>query len=59
MKKQILDLGKALNKAEQKTINGGYMPATCEELGWNEYTCNYVQMHNGGMSTDPNYAKCC
>ncbi len=23
MKKQILNLGKALNKAEQKTINGG------------------------------------
>ncbi|MBL4642627.1 MAG: hypothetical protein JKY44_03440 [Flavobacteriaceae bacterium] len=26
MKKQILNLGKALNKAEQKEINGGYMP---------------------------------
>ncbi len=25
MKKQILNLGKALNKAEQKQINGGYM----------------------------------
>ena len=26
MKKQILNLGKALNKAEQKQINGGYPP---------------------------------
>ena len=26
MKKQILNLGKALNKAEQKQINGGYAP---------------------------------
>ena len=24
MKKQILNLGKALNKAEQKSINGGF-----------------------------------
>lgn len=27
MKKQILNIGKALNKAEQKTINGGHMLA--------------------------------
>jgi hypothetical protein len=26
MKKQILNLGKALNKAEQKTIKGGTLP---------------------------------
>lgn len=26
MNKNILNLGKALNKAEQKTINGGNMP---------------------------------
>ncbi|MCT4699666.1 hypothetical protein [Tenacibaculum haliotis] len=26
MKKQILNLGKALNKAEQKQVNGGYIP---------------------------------
>lgn len=26
MKKQILNLGKALNKSEQKIINGGFIP---------------------------------
>ncbi len=26
MKKQILNLGKALNKGEQKAINGGFFP---------------------------------
>ncbi len=26
MKKQILNLGKALNKAAQKSINGGFLP---------------------------------
>ena len=26
MKKQILYLGKALNKVEQKQVNGGYIP---------------------------------
>lgn len=29
MKKQILNLGKTLNKTEQKQINGGY-PMQCE-----------------------------
>lgn len=28
MKKQILNLGKALNKVEQKEINGGGLPKT-------------------------------
>lgn len=31
MKKTILNLGKALSKAEQKLINGGYMFPDCEE----------------------------
>ncbi|MEX6626208.1 hypothetical protein [Tenacibaculum salmonis] len=26
MKKSILNLGKALNKTEQKNVNGGYVP---------------------------------
>jgi uncharacterized protein VirK/YbjX len=30
MKKSILNLGKALNKAEQKSINGGYPALPCE-----------------------------
>lgn len=29
MKKQFLNLGKALNKAEQKSINGGYASEFC------------------------------
>jgi hypothetical protein len=33
MKKQILNLGKVLNKAEQKEVNGGYpaLPCECED----------------------------
>jgi hypothetical protein len=31
MKKQILNLGKALNKAEQKLINGGYKAGMCKD----------------------------
>jgi hypothetical protein len=31
MKKQILNLGKALNKAEQRSINGG-QGLTCAEI---------------------------
>ena len=31
MKKQILNLGKALNKAEQSEINGGYI-YTCQQF---------------------------
>ncbi|RKF02904.1 hypothetical protein C8N26_2551 [Tenacibaculum lutimaris] len=29
MKKQILNLGKALNKVDQKAINGGYIEGPC------------------------------
>ncbi len=46
MKNSILNLGKALNKAEQKTVNGGAAPVCtgneiacfCPELGW---FCSY------------------
>jgi len=30
MKKQLLHLGKALNKAEQKSINGGFVALQCK-----------------------------
>ncbi|CAL2087607.1 protein of unknown function [Tenacibaculum sp. 190524A02b] len=49
MKKQILNLGKSLNKVEQKLINGGGAPgvpgdATQEELyQWCIDTCNWKQ----------------
>ncbi len=40
MKKQFLNLGKALNKAEQKQINGGVIdcPSECQTaLGCSKY----------------------
>ena len=51
MKKQILNLGKALNKAEQKQINGGYMP----ECYTNE-DCNQGEVCHLSSATcfDPN-----
>ena len=56
MKKSILNLGKALNKANQKQINGGKMEATCEELGWNEVSCANVGPED---QPDYNYQRCC
>jgi hypothetical protein len=32
MKKQMLNLGKILNKSDQKEINGGTMFASCADL---------------------------
>ncbi|WP_299889783.1 hypothetical protein [uncultured Lacinutrix sp.] len=57
MKKSILNLGKTLNKAEQKAINGGGMGMSCEELGWNETTCANGWDPEG--QPDSNYFKCC
>ncbi|MEO9571154.1 MAG: hypothetical protein ABJH82_12495 [Polaribacter sp.] len=34
MKKQILNIGKALNKAEQKSINGGWIPDLSKACGY-------------------------
>jgi len=34
MKKQLLHLGKALNKAEQKSINGGWIPDLSQACGY-------------------------
>ena len=39
MRKSILNLGKALNKAEQKVINGGAMLASCADL-YKGLNCN-------------------
>jgi hypothetical protein len=35
MKKQFLNLGKALNKAEQKSICGGWDPSRCYDVYYN------------------------
>ncbi len=40
MKKSILNLGKALNKAEQKTVNGGKTQDLCTNCGY--YTPNMM-----------------
>ncbi len=50
MKKSIFNLGKALDKAEQKTINGGRMQCdtngdrVCEDFGWKcaETYCRFI-----------------
>lgn len=46
MKKQFLNLGKALNKAEQKEVNGGRgkLPELCEIVDGVVYVC-YPPMH--------------
>ncbi len=42
MKKQILNLGKALNKAEQKEVNGGgRKPELCEVVNGQVYVCYF------------------
>jgi len=57
MKKQILSLGKALNKAEQKEVKGKGMGISCLELGWNENTCE--RGWNPEDTTMASYFKCC
>ena len=57
MKKQILNLGKALHKADQKEINGGYIMPDCEDVGWGDYQCSLAE-HNPPIY-DKWYRKCC
>ncbi len=38
MKKQILNIGKALNRVEQKTINGGKIPDLNRACGYVVFT---------------------
>ena len=41
MKKSILNLGKTLNKVEQRTVNGGFNNQnSCERMGGTWYQCN-------------------
>ena len=54
MKKSILNIGKALNKAEQKSINGGGGKGPCP------CTTNYTSLPGGGNfcsypGSDPNF----
>jgi hypothetical protein len=51
MKKQFLNLGKALNKAEQKSINGGVLNSEgCDHT----YACQYDEIcTNGGCVKKP------
>ncbi len=57
MKKQISNLGNVLSKDSQKQIKGGKMDVTCEELDWNEKTCEKANPEEGGY--DHNYYRCC
>uniref|UniRef100_UPI00262FC2E8 hypothetical protein n=1 Tax=uncultured Tenacibaculum sp. TaxID=174713 RepID=UPI00262FC2E8 len=54
MKKSILNFGKALNKAEQQTINGGSMGASCLELGLDTEGCMLPDAKKQAF-----YFKCC
>ena len=61
MKKQILNLGKALNKVEQKLVNGGVRPGCTadvhfEDCGTGTGTVFY-SYYNGGIYTP--YGECC
>ncbi len=43
MKTQILNLGKALNKTEQKQINGGRIEACIPRCKWSKRCCDYAE----------------
>jgi len=69
MKKQFLNLGKSLNRVEQKNISGGYVPeGTCKAYCWDEnenvtkiLTCtgsNCSAEDNDGCYSDTEQ-KCC
>jgi hypothetical protein len=56
MKKQILNLGKALSKAEQKQINGGYAPECISDEDCNQGMNNqdsYCDLSKA-LCVDPN-----
>ncbi|MBL4604192.1 MAG: hypothetical protein JKY02_00555 [Flavobacteriaceae bacterium] len=44
MEKSILNIGKALNRAEQKKVNGGRKPELCEVVDGVIYVC-YLPTH--------------
>ncbi|WKD85752.1 hypothetical protein KCTC32516_01098 [Polaribacter huanghezhanensis] len=48
MKKQILNLGKSLSKAEQKSINGGGFITKCTEVG---AFCDWISGSGYGTGT--------
>ncbi|WP_344925038.1 hypothetical protein [Aquimarina addita] len=54
MKKSILNLGKALNKAEQKTINGGYQRCQSTRDCDPYFTCIMV-FDQGGVCQNNDY----
>ncbi|MCF2875524.1 MULTISPECIES: hypothetical protein [unclassified Tenacibaculum] len=51
MKKSILNLGKALNKADQKAINGGMFgnecPCSSDYIVYSDGSCSYVSNNPG------------
>ncbi|PKH50677.1 hypothetical protein CXF68_08195 [Tenacibaculum sp. Bg11-29] len=64
MKKSILNLGKALNKAEQKEINGGFFFDTsgCHIVGSGDYgiICSACCKKSGNDdSCEPDFTQIC
>jgi len=54
MKKQILNLGKSLNKAEQKTINGGGGAGCLYDYECKPgHGCCFVNPHDDGVCAPP------
>ena len=55
MKKQILNLGKGLNKAEQKAINGGQLLLCQNMTNPSAWECTYEECRDrGGIWYDCN-----
>jgi len=61
MKKQILNLGKALDKAEQKEINGGVRPGCTANVHFEQCIEGpgtvFYSYYRGGMQNP--YGDCC
>ncbi len=55
MKNQILNLGKALNKVEQKLVSGGFRSQRCNT---NSDCCNFQHNSSYGYVCDPQIHAC-
>ncbi|WP_299889781.1 hypothetical protein [uncultured Lacinutrix sp.] len=59
MKKSILNLGKVLNKAEQKLINGGQVPNYCfNNTAGYEAECREIALNNFMSGDCPTWNPC-
>ncbi|WP_064968121.1 hypothetical protein [Tenacibaculum ovolyticum] len=59
MKKSILNLGKALNKTEQKMINGGVTPNSCfDNLPNVSIECREIALNEFNSGGCPTWSSC-